>query len=41
LSITGEAQALVENVGASNIHISIAHTSEHAVAQVILEKPPE
>ena len=41
LSITGEAQALVEKLGALSIHISIAHTSEHAVAQVILEKPPE
>jgi holo-[acyl-carrier protein] synthase len=41
LNITGEARSLVEKLGASNIHISIAHTSEHAVAQVILEKPPE
>ena len=38
LNITGEAQALVNKLGATNMHISIAHTSEHAVAEVILER---
>ena len=38
LNITGEAQALVDKLGATSIHISISHTSEHAVAQVVLER---
>jgi len=38
LKITGEAQTLLENLGANQIHLSLSHTTEHAVAQVILEK---
>lgn len=38
LEIKGEARALLENLGANAIHLSISHTTEHAVAQVILEK---
>jgi holo-[acyl-carrier protein] synthase len=38
LEIRGEARALLENLGANKIHLSISHTTEHAVAQVILEK---
>lgn len=38
LEISGEARALMENLGADKIHLSISHTSEHAVAEVILEK---
>jgi holo-[acyl-carrier protein] synthase len=38
LFVTGEAQNLLNNLGANKIHLSISHTSEHAVAQVILEK---
>lgn len=38
LEIKGEARILLENLGADKIHISISHTTEHAVAQVILEK---
>ena len=38
LQIKGEAQKLLENLGANKIHISISHTTDHAVAQVILEK---
>ena len=38
LNISGEASKLFEDSGAARAHISIAHTAEHAVAQVILEK---
>jgi holo-[acyl-carrier protein] synthase len=37
LRISGEAQTLFENLGALRSHISISHTAEHAVAQVIFE----
>jgi holo-[acyl-carrier protein] synthase len=40
LEIRGEAQILLENMGANRIHLSISHTTEHAVAQVILEQIP-
>ncbi len=38
LKIEGEAQNILENLGANQIHLSLSHTTEHAVAQVILEK---
>lgn len=38
LEIKGEARKLLENLGADVIHLSISHTTDHAVAQVILEK---
>jgi len=38
LEIEGEAKNLLENLGANRIHLSLSHTTEHAVAQVILEK---
>ncbi len=38
LSIKGEAARLMEQMGATNVHLSMSHTSEHALAQVILEK---
>ena len=38
LEITGEGRKLLENLGANKIHLSISHTTEHAVAQVILER---
>jgi holo-[acyl-carrier protein] synthase len=38
LEIRGEAQKILENLGANQIHLSISHTTEHAVAQIILEK---
>ena len=38
LEIKGEARILLENLGADKIHLSISHTTDHAVAQVILEK---
>lgn len=37
LEIKGEARILLENLGADKIHLSISHTTDHAVAQVILE----
>jgi holo-[acyl-carrier protein] synthase len=38
LNLHGEAARLFEKSGAAQMHISISHTSEHAVAQVIFEK---
>src|SRR5688500_18860712 len=37
LNISGEAAKLFEKSGATRVHLSISHTSEHAVAQVIFE----
>ena len=38
LNVTGEAAAILEERGATNVHLSISHTTDHAVAEVILEK---
>jgi len=38
LEIRGEAQKILENLGANQIHLTLSHTTEHAIAQVILEK---
>ena len=38
LNITGEAKNIFQNLGATHVHLSISHTTEHAVAEVILEK---
>jgi holo-[acyl-carrier protein] synthase len=38
LKIEGEARNILENLGSNKIHLSLSHTTEHAVAQVILEK---
>ncbi len=38
LKIVGEAATLFIATGAKTAHLSISHTSEHAVAQVIFEK---
>ena len=38
LNITNEAARLMNQLGATNAHLSISHTNEHAIAQVILEK---
>ena len=38
LEIKGEARTIMDNLGANQIHISLSHTTENAVAQVILEK---
>ncbi len=40
LKITNEAARLMEQMGATDVHLSISHTNEHAIAQVILEKHP-
>ncbi len=37
LGVKGEAGKLLEELGAGRVHLSISHTTEHAVAQVILE----
>jgi holo-[acyl-carrier protein] synthase len=37
LNLTGEAARLFSETRAARMHISISHTSEHAVAQVIFE----
>ncbi|MGI8670774.1 MAG: holo-ACP synthase [Aridibacter sp.] len=37
-NISGEAEKLLKDLGAENVHLSISHTTEHATAQVILEK---
>jgi len=34
----GRARELYEQSGATAAHLSIAHTSEHAIAEVVLEK---
>jgi holo-[acyl-carrier protein] synthase len=41
LKITGEALKILEDAGANRIHLSLSHTTEHAVAQVILERIQE
>lgn len=38
LRITGEAESLMTAMGATSVHLSISHTRDHAVAQVVLEK---
>lgn len=37
-NISGEAEKLLKNLGADAVHLSISHTTEHATAQVVLEK---
>lgn len=36
--IKGEALRILEEMGADKIHLSMSHTTEHATANVILEK---
>ncbi len=38
LRITNEAARLMKDLGATDVHISISHTRDHAVAQVMLER---
>jgi holo-[acyl-carrier protein] synthase len=38
LEIYGEAKKILENLGANRVHLSMSHTTDHAIAQVILEK---
>ncbi|HEY2964175.1 MAG TPA: holo-ACP synthase [Pyrinomonadaceae bacterium] len=38
LIFTGEVLAIFERFGATATHLSLSHTSQHAIAQVILER---
>lgn len=38
LRVNGEAQKILRELGANRIHLSISHTSEHAVSNITLEK---
>ncbi|HTH52062.1 MAG TPA: holo-ACP synthase [Pyrinomonadaceae bacterium] len=37
LNVKGEAARLMSELGAARCHLSISHTTEHAIAEVILE----
>ena len=38
LLLSGHARTLFERLGATHAHLSLSHTAEHAVAQVIFER---
>ncbi len=38
LNLSGEAGRIIAELRATDIHLSIAHTKEHAIAQIIIEK---
>ena len=38
LNITGEAKKILDKHKANRTHLSISHTKDHAIAQVILEQ---
>ena len=38
LAIHGEALAILKTRGVTSVHLSISHTTDHAIAEVILEK---
>jgi holo-[acyl-carrier protein] synthase len=38
LLLTGRVRELYEQTGATAAHLSMSHTSEHAIAQVVLER---
>jgi holo-[acyl-carrier protein] synthase len=38
LTLRAEAERITKERGVTHVHLSISHTSEHAVAEVILEK---
>lgn len=38
LEIRGAAEHILKNLGANKIHLSMSHTTDHATAQVILER---
>jgi holo-[acyl-carrier protein] synthase len=38
LQLAGHARTLFEAMGATHAHLSLSHTSEHAVAQVVFER---
>ena len=37
LHVTGEAKRLFAELGGKHIHLSLSHTADHAIAQVIIE----
>jgi holo-[acyl-carrier protein] synthase len=37
-NLSGEALKIMQNLGADKVHLSLSHTGEHAIAQVILEQ---
>jgi holo-[acyl-carrier protein] synthase len=38
LEVRREAKRILENSGANRVHLSMSHTTDHAIAQVVLEK---
>jgi holo-[acyl-carrier protein] synthase len=38
LLLSGHARELFERLGATDAHLSLSHTAEHAIAQVIFER---
>ena len=38
LILTGQVQKIYEGFGVTATHLTISHTSEHAIAQVVLER---
>lgn len=38
IKIGGEAEKILKNLGAALVHLSMSHTSEHAIATVIFER---
>jgi len=38
LILAGEVKRLMESSGATGAHLSMSHTTEHAIAEVILER---
>ena len=38
MQIEGEAAEILRQLGADRVHLSISHTNDHAVAQVVLER---
>ena len=38
LQLSGHARTLFEALGATHAHLSLSHTGEHAVAQVVFEQ---
>jgi len=37
LHVNGEARRILEGMGEPRVHLSLSHTTEHAIAYVILE----
>jgi phosphopantetheinyl transferase (holo-ACP synthase) len=37
MQVKGEARRILEKMGEPRIHLSLSHTTEHAIAYVILE----